>query len=221
MTHKYKHLQRLVGACTQRAYTQRLGVSRAPCGAGECSHSKLRSQERASAPEGLLRGSPWQIVCILSCVCSHGVTPGLALGPEPSLAREDPQSLCPPSHSSGLAQLALPTGALGGSALRPTRTLTQDNHGGRGWVEVWTGHHKPEQQLPTEGALGDRPAQGRKGSFLVAWEGTECCRESQSPPAPGLVGHRGRRLCYLGGPVSRGQRAYVRNSEWAAGKNGR
>lgn len=70
MTHKYKHLQRLVGACTQRAYTQRLGVSRAPCGAGECSHSKLRSQERASAPgghggHGFLRGSPWQIVCTL------------------------------------------------------------------------------------------------------------------------------------------------------------
>lgn len=26
---------------------------------------------------------------------------------------------------------------------------------------------------------------------------------------------------HLGGPASRGQRAYVRNSEWAAGKNGR
>lgn len=82
------------------------------------------------------------------------MTPGLALGPEPSLAREDPQSLCPPSHSSGLTQLALPTGALGGSALRPTRTLTQDNHGGGGWVEVWTGHHKPEQQLPPRACYG-------------------------------------------------------------------
>lgn len=120
-------------------------------------------------------------LCVHCDVCVHTEwTPGLALGPEPSLAREDPQTLCPPSHSSGPALLALPKGALGGSALRPTGALTQDNHGGGGWVEVWTGHHKPEQQLPTEGALGDRPAQGRKGSFLVAWEGTEGCREPKA-----------------------------------------
>lgn len=46
------------------------------------------------------------------------------------------------------------TGALAGSALRPTQTLT-DTGQQQGAGQVWAGHHRPEQQLPSEGVPGD------------------------------------------------------------------
>lgn len=58
--------QKCVGACTQCACAQRLGVSRAPCGAGEHSHSKPRSQEKVSAPRAMVSSDVLQ-----GRLCAH------------------------------------------------------------------------------------------------------------------------------------------------------
>jgi hypothetical protein len=73
------------------------------------------------------------------------------------------------------------TGALAGSALRPTQTLTDEGQqqgvGGSGMGRM------PQTRAAAahRGCAGGQPAQGGKGSsFLVAWEGTEGGRESKA-----------------------------------------
>lgn len=218
VTHKYTHLQRESQRNWVHAHTcthEGEACPEPPCAAFQCPwvscqlhpptcpHPKPGSWKGFST-QGTRPPQTWAKGrrCVHENVCVHTERalrdgPGLGLlgAPSPHLLEQllKAPALLPTHPPSEVPCLdpALPTGALAGSAPRPTRTPTDTGQRWGAGLGGWAGHHKPEQQLPGEGwACHRQPPQGGKGSCLVAWEGRESQQMSLEPSCPGLVGAR-------------------------------